>query len=66
MRNYQRRISLQVKFAGFGLTAIHRRIVERYEFAGDGIFKGKGMQFGASLDFVFCWWCHENQIDILL
>lgn len=53
-----------VKFAGFGLTAIHRRIVERYEFAGDGIFKGKGMQFGASLDFVFCWWCHENQIDI--
>ena len=54
----------QVKFAGFGLTAIRRDIVEKYEFAGDGIFKGKGMTFGASLDFVFCWWCHENQVPI--
>lgn len=54
----------QVKFAGFGLTAIRRDIIERYEFAGDAIFKGKGMQFGASLDFVFCWWCHENNVPI--
>lgn len=54
----------QVKFAGFGLTAIRRDIIERYEFAGDGIFKGKGMSFGASLDFVFCWWCHENQVPV--
>lgn len=54
----------QVKFAGFGLTAIRRDIIEKYEFAGDAIFKGKGMQFGASLDFVFCWWCHENNVPI--
>lgn len=56
----------QVKFAGFGLTAIHRSIIERYEFAGDGVFKGKGMEFGASLDFVFCWWCHENNVPIFV
>jgi hypothetical protein len=56
----------QVKFAGFGLTAIHRSILEKYQFAADGIFKGKDMKFGASLDFVFCWWCHENQIPIFL
>lgn len=55
---------IQVKFAGFGLTAIRRDIIERYEFAGDGIFKGKGMSFGASLDFVFCWWAHENQVPV--
>lgn len=56
----------QVKFAGFGLTAIHRSIIEKYQFAGDAIFKGKGMEFGASLDFVFCWWCHENQVPVFV
>jgi hypothetical protein len=56
----------QVKFAGFGLTAIRRDIVEQIEFGGDGIFKGKGMMFGASLDFVFCWNCHEKNIHIFV
>lgn len=56
----------QVKFAGFGLTAIRRDIIEKYQFAGDAIFKGKGMEFGASLDFVFCWWCHENNAPIFV
>lgn len=56
----------QVKFAGFGLTAIRRDIVERIEFAGDGIFKDKGMKFGASLDFVFCWNCHVMGIDVFV
>lgn len=54
----------QVKFAGFGLTAIRRDVIEKIEFAGDGVFKGKGMEFGASLDFVFCWNCHENNIPV--
>ena len=53
-----------VKFAGFGLTAIRRDIVEMFPFATDSIFKGKGMQFGASLDFVFCWYCHEYNVPI--
>ncbi len=54
----------QVKFAGFGLTAIRRDVISKIEFAGDGIFKGHGMQFGASLDFVFCWNCHEQNIPV--
>ena len=53
-----------VKFAGFGLTCIRRDIVELLPFATDSIFRGKGMQFGASLDFVFCWYCHEYGIPI--
>jgi len=53
-----------VKFAGFGLTAIRRDIIEKIEFWGDGIFRDKGMKFGASLDFVFCWNCHELGIPI--
>lgn len=54
----------QVKFSGFPLMAIRRDIVEMFPFATDSIFKGKGMQFGASLDFVFCWYCHEYGIPI--
>ena len=54
----------QVKFAGFGLTAIRRDIVEMIPFAGDGVFKGLNMHFGASLDFVFCWMCHEQGVPI--
>ena len=42
----------QVKFAGFGLTAIRRDVVEMTPFAADGIFKGHGVDMGASLDFV--------------
>lgn len=56
----------QVKFAGFGLTAIRRDIVEMTPFAADGIFKGHRMDMGASLDFVFCWFCHENNIPIFV
>lgn len=54
----------QVKFSGFPLMAIRRDIIEMFPFATDSIFKGKGMQFGASLDFVFCWYCHEYGIPI--
>ena len=56
----------QVKFSGFPLMVVRRDIIEKYEFAGDAIFKGKGMEFGASLDFVFCWFCHENNIPIFV
>src|SRR3990167_3802081 len=55
-----------VKFAGFGLTAVRRDIVKMFPFATDSIFKGKGMQFGASLDFVFCWHCHEYGVPIVV
>lgn len=54
----------QVKFSGFPLMAIRRDIIEMFPFATDIIFKGKGMQFGASLDFVFCWNCHEYGIPV--
>ena len=54
----------QVKFSGFPLMAIRRDIVKMFPFATDSIFKGKGMQFGASLDFVFCWYCHEYNIPV--
>lgn len=55
-----------VQFAGFGLTAIRRDIIDDvgFNFASDSIFKGRGMQFGASLDFVFCWYCYEKGIPI--
>jgi len=53
-----------VKFNGFALMAIHRDIIQRTEFPCDGIFRLKGEAFGASVDFVFCWWCHENNIPI--
>ena len=54
----------QVKFAGFGLTAIRRDIVEMFPFNSDGVFRGTGVEFGASLDFVFCWYCHEAGVPI--
>ena len=55
-----------VKFSGFPLMAIRRDIVKMFPFATDSIFKGKGMQFGASLDFVFCWHCHEYGVPIVV
>jgi hypothetical protein len=54
----------RVKFAGFGLTAIRRDIMELLQFAGDGYYKGHGMKFGASLDLVFAWDCHDHKIPI--
>ena len=53
-----------VKFSGFPLMAIRRDIVQMTPFAADGLYKGKDMHFGASLDFVFCWFCHEHGIPI--
>ena len=54
----------RVKFTGFGLTAIRRDVMELLQFAGDGFYRGHGMEFGASLDLVFCWDCHDNGIPI--
>jgi hypothetical protein len=54
----------QVKFAGFGLTAIRRDIVELLPFNTDSVFKGTGVASGASLDLVFCWYCYENKVPI--
>ena len=56
----------QVKFNGFALMAIRRDVVEMTPFATDSIFKGNPMHLGASLDFVFCWFCHENNIPIFV
>ena len=54
----------EVKFAGFGLTAIRRDIVELLPFHTDSVFKGTGVESGASLDLVFCWYCYEKGIPI--
>lgn len=54
----------KVKFAGFGLTAIRKDIVKMFPFNSDGIFRGTGVAFGASLDFVFCWNCHEAGVPV--
>ncbi|UVF62440.1 glycosyltransferase [Nitrososphaeria virus YSH_922147] len=56
----------QMKFSGFPLMAIRRDVVSLTPFAADGVFKGKDMKFGASLDFVFCWFCHEMGIPIFV
>ena len=54
----------RVMFAGFGLTAIRRDIVEEegFNFASDGVFRGTGIENGASLDLVFAWYCLEKGI----
>jgi len=51
----------QVNFNGFALLAIRRDIVKLFPFHSDGIFRGTGVSFGASLDFVFCWNCYEYE-----
>lgn len=56
----------KVKFNGFALLGIKRDIIKDIEFAGDGIFRGKNMKFGASLDFVFCWDCHIRNIPVFV
>ena len=57
---------LTVEFAGFGLTAIRRDIVEGYPiFAADKVFQGFPPHRGASLDFVFCWYCKDKGIPII-
>ncbi len=58
---------IQVEFAGFGLTAIRRDIIESYPiFAADKVFHGEPPHRGASLDFVFCWHCKEKEISIMV
>ena len=52
------------EFAGFGLMAIRRDVVSKFTWAGDGRYKGHGDNSGASLDFVFCNDCKENDISI--
>lgn len=54
----------KVAFAGFGLTAIRRDIVEMIPFHTDSIFKGTGVASGASLDLVFCWYCYEMGVPV--
>ncbi len=54
----------QVSFAGFGLTAIRRDVVERFTFDTDSIYKGNGPASGASLDLVFCYNCQDKAYPI--
>ena len=56
----------QVKFNGFALMAIRRDMVEKTPFACDGVFRLKGEMSGASVDFVFCWYLHENNIPVFV
>lgn len=56
---------IDVEFAGFGLTAIRRDIIEGYPvFAADKVFDGFPPHRGASLDFVFCWHCKDKGIPV--
>lgn len=55
-----------VGFAGFGLTAIRRNIIEKIPFHTDSVFKGTGVASGASLDLVFCWYCYEYGVPIVV
>jgi len=56
----------QVAFSGFPLMAIRRDIIEPYIFAADKVFVGFPPHRGASLDLVFCWYCKENDIPIMV
>jgi len=55
-----------VGFAGFGLTAIRRDVVEQFTFDTDSVYKNNGPAAGASLDLVFCYNCKENDIPIYI
>ena len=54
----------QVAFSGFPLMAIRRDIVLKVPFDADKVFEGLPPHRGASLDFVFCWYCMERDIPI--
>jgi len=56
----------QVAFSGFPLMSIRRDIVEKVPFDADKVFEGKPPTNGASLDFVFCWYCQEKDIPIMV
>jgi len=56
----------QVAFSGFPLMAIRRDVVEKVPFDADRVFEGKTPDRGASLDLVFCWYCNEKDIPIMV
>lgn len=56
----------QVAFSGFPLMAIRRDVVEKLSFDADKVFQGLPPHRGASLDFVFCWYCSERNIPIMV
>lgn len=56
----------QVAFSGFPLMAIRRDVVEKVNFDADKVFEGLPPHRGASLDFVFCWYCQQKDIPILV
>lgn len=56
----------QVEFSGFPLMAIRRDVVSKIMFDADRVFEGKAPHRGASLDTVFCWYCKERDIPIVV
>jgi len=56
----------QVAFSGFPLMAICRDVVKSLSFDADKVFEGLPPHRGASLDFVFCWYCQERDIPIMV
>jgi len=56
----------QVAFSGFPLMAIRRDIVEKVPFDADKVFEGLPPNRGASLDFVFCWYCQDKNVPIMV
>lgn len=55
-----------VKFSGFPLMAIRRDVIEQTNFDADKVFKGLPPYRGASLDFVFCWYCQDIGVPIMV
>jgi len=55
-----------VGFAGFALTAVHRRVVEQIQFAGDGAYGKYTRDEGASLDLVFAYDCKDLNIPMFV
>jgi len=56
----------QVAFSGFPLMAIRRDIVKSTSFDADKVFDGLPPYRGASLDFVFCWYCQMKDIPVMV
>jgi len=56
----------QVAFSGFPLMAIRRDVVKKLPFDADKVFEGMAGDKGASLDFVFCQYCMDRDIPILV
>lgn len=56
----------KVAFSGFPLMAIRRDVVNKIMFDADRVFEGKPPHHGASLDTVFCWYCKERDIPIMV